>query len=266
MLRRTLITGVLLLGGLAIPAVSQAQSVRVINNAHLSSGKIAKFKAAGSAMINQRVNRAWGSPHLSWTNSSSANQTIEFVNSLNPVNRFCGGGAAGCHDVKNGRPYSIVDTNRFETGRIWSVTGTHELSEMWVDPYIKTFTPAGNTTASFLVEVGDPVEDFSRSSHGVAVTDFATPAWYHNSGGKQDDFNRLPYESGSWFLSCPSGYAWYVQNGTWHEMTPGGCMKRGGTRIGHSLLTASDPMPAPNGMRTNQRGNRPAIFPIKEVR
>jgi hypothetical protein len=55
--------------------------------------------------------------------------TIAFYSRLAPAEASWGAGAAGCHGTLHGKPYAVVDTSRADTGRNWSVGGSHELEE-----------------------------------------------------------------------------------------------------------------------------------------
>jgi hypothetical protein len=95
-------------------------------------------------------------------------------------------GALGYHDFTPGaKPVSYVFAKTDQDyGYSWSVTLTHELAEMMVDPYINDAIQVSNTKF-FASEVGDPVEDDSygyeittKAGTKVLVSDFVTPAWF----------------------------------------------------------------------------------------
>jgi hypothetical protein len=89
-------------------------------------------------------------------------------------------GAAGYHQDDHGRPYALV-----EYSASWSLTASHEVLEMLVDPFGKR-TAAGRSPKSgqgqveFLVESCDPCEasQFAYTIDGVLVSDFITPRFY----------------------------------------------------------------------------------------
>ena len=110
--------------GTAHAASAHPQPIRLINHAGLTGNQVAQFTNAGRKMINNQVSWWWNTRWLRWTSSQKA-WTIEFVNTLGPVESACGFGAAGCHMVRNGKPYAIVDTSWSDTHVIWSVAGTH---------------------------------------------------------------------------------------------------------------------------------------------
>jgi hypothetical protein len=94
-------------------------------------------------------------------------------------------GALGYHDLTTtglpiGKVFAKTDQ---QYGLSWTVTASHELLEMAVDPYINltVFNQTGETKGMlYAYEVGDAVEDdrFGYSINGVLVSDFVTPAWF----------------------------------------------------------------------------------------
>jgi hypothetical protein len=71
----------------------------------------------------------------------------------------------------------------------WTVTASHELLEMLIDPNINlvaTYQDPANSTAPprfYSCEVCDACEDdqYSYQINGVSVSDFVTPAWFNQS-------------------------------------------------------------------------------------
>jgi hypothetical protein len=98
-------------------------------------------------------------------------------------------GAAGIHEDKDGQPFALVTA-----GGGWSLTASHELVEMLVDPFGRRLT-AGQSTmpgqgrVEFLVEPCDPSEavQFAYRINGVTVSDFYTPLFFattHNPANR----------------------------------------------------------------------------------
>lgn len=92
-------------------------------------------------------------------------------------------GAAGIHLDKDGQPFALITSSDSLDG--WSLTASHELCEMLVDPFGNRLV-AGDSPkpdqgrVSFLVEVCDPSEaaEFAYTSNGVLVSDFYTPHYF----------------------------------------------------------------------------------------
>ena len=86
-------------------------------------------------------------------------------------------GAAGIHLDKNGEPFALVTASDRTDG--WSLTTSHELVEMLVDPFgnrlVAGDSPkADQGRAQFLLEACDPSEDakFAYTVNGILVSDF----------------------------------------------------------------------------------------------
>jgi hypothetical protein len=91
--------------------------------------------------------------------------------------------AAGVHKDNDGQPFALISAA--DTADEWSLTSSHEMCEMLVDPsgdrQITGDSPKpGQGRVSFLVEVSDPSEasDFAYSVNGVLVSDFYTPNYF----------------------------------------------------------------------------------------
>lgn len=89
-------------------------------------------------------------------------------------------GAAGVHEDDAGQPFALVQV---EEG--WSLTASHEMVEMLVDPFGNRLTAGqspmpGQGRVEFLVEPCDPSEaaQFSYLIDGVRVSDFYTPLYF----------------------------------------------------------------------------------------
>jgi hypothetical protein len=100
-------------------------------------------------------------------------------------------GALGYHSDDNNQPDAFVQLDDS-----WTVTVSHELLEMLVDPFGSRMTSArlpqnvapqqvGLLSATdlvhYLLEVCDPCEGSSYPVGGVKVSDFLTPWWYRSA-------------------------------------------------------------------------------------
>ena len=127
---------VAVIGALAVTSAASAhsnsQSVRLVNHGAITGSQVRQFTNAARTVVNG-MGDEWGSPRLKWTSRHNS-WTIDLYNRIGPVVSVCGEGVAGCHYTKHGVPHAVIDTSRVDTGSIWSVTGTHELEEMWGRP------------------------------------------------------------------------------------------------------------------------------------
>jgi hypothetical protein len=100
-------------------------------------------------------------------------------------------GALGYHDITaSGQPLGkIFAKTTIADGAKVSVTASHELLEMLVDPEINLSAQVSDTRL-MAYEVGDPVEadNLGYDINGVTVSDFALPAWW---GGTTGPFDHL---------------------------------------------------------------------------
>lgn len=128
--------------------------------------------------------------------------------------------AGGYHDVQpNGLPFARVFAgDAAREGFSFTVDLTHELCEMLVDPHIdrEWFDGVGKT---YLVEVGDPVEDdlYALNIDGVKCSDFVLPSYYTVTGRTDISFDQ----GGHLHAPCPAvlsgGYVSWVEDGQWQQ-------------------------------------------------
>jgi hypothetical protein len=129
--------------------------------------------------------------------------------------------AAGYHDDKNHQPYALV-----EYSKSWSLTCSHEMCEMLVDPYgnhMKSgLSPNGKERVHYLVEVCDPCEDgkYAYFINGFLVSDFYTPDYFDAAGGDNTKYSftgaiKQPRQV------LKNGYlSWYSpKDKQWHQET-----------------------------------------------
>lgn len=93
-------------------------------------------------------------------------------------------GAAGVHEDKDGQPFALI-----EMSDSWSLTASHEMLEMLVDPFGRRLVAGkspkfGQGRVEFLVELCDPseAEGFAYTVNDILVSDFLTPHFYDPVG------------------------------------------------------------------------------------
>lgn len=131
----------------------------------------------------------------------------------------------GVHLDNNGKPFAEI-----QAGADWSITASHEMLEMLVDPLgkklisDKDIDPASDFhQVQYLVEVGDPVEVFAYQINGVSVSDFITPEFYDKNAPPGTSFDFLNQLQSA--LEVPPGcyISWLdPQDGRWHQKQPDG--------------------------------------------
>jgi len=99
--------------------------------------------------------------------------------------------AAGIHLDRDGQPFALVEAGSSHPN--WSLTASHEILEMLVDPFGKRLVAGapppqaindgavgGLTRVQYLVEVCDPSEDeaYAYTVNDVLVSDFYTPNYF----------------------------------------------------------------------------------------
>jgi len=130
-------------------------------------------------------------------------------------------GALGYHDLTaSGLPLGKVFIRTTElAGDAWSVTASHELLEMLVDPWIDTAVILLNNDGSgtaYGYEVGDPVETDSLGYviNDFKMSDFITPDWFNPPtlipGGKFDFMGHVTAP----LQILPGGYAGVLNIGS----------------------------------------------------
>jgi hypothetical protein len=120
-------------------------------------------------------------------------------------------GALGYHDVTpDGLPKAKVFTKLAkDIAATWTVTASHELLNMLVDPRANLVVIAETRAEmrAHAVEIATPCQDDSYFINGVAVSDFVFPAWYEPARPRdstQFDFLRLIHQS---LELRPGGYS-----------------------------------------------------------
>ena len=94
-------------------------------------------------------------------------------------------GAAGFHSDNLGQPYAQIALSDGD----WTVTASHELVEMLVDPFGSRLHTAAalkgwkgdSRRLMYLWEPGDPVEKFQYEVGGVPMSDFVLPSFYRST-------------------------------------------------------------------------------------
>lgn len=127
--------------------------------------------------------------------------------------------ALAYHDLTpEGLPISKVFVRTtIENGDPVSVTASHELVEMLVDPAINLMTTGPNPRRMYAYEAADPVEGETFPVRGLPMSDFVHPAYFEifrkPSSTRFDHLGRIrkPFEI------LPDGYQIVFEKGKWSE-------------------------------------------------
>jgi hypothetical protein len=155
-------------------------------------------------------------------------------------------GALAYHDLTpEGLPLSKVFVRTtLENNDLVSVSASHELVEMLVDPAINLLTTGPDPRAVYAYESADPVEAKSFKVNGVPMSDFVYPAYFeifHKPHSARFDHMRKISRP---FQILAGGYQIVLKNGKWSEIFASKAKKRRFAREDR------------RGHRSEQRGNR----------
>jgi hypothetical protein len=134
----------------------------------------------------------WGYPLRLYNTASpsSSDWQLLYVDDASSAKKF------GYHELsRNGQPVAYVFVhNSIANNEPVSVTASHELFEMAVDPIANLWAESGNGSL-YAYEVSDPVEDASFVFDGLRMSNFVHPAWFepytHQPGTKYDHLGLI---------------------------------------------------------------------------
>ena len=128
-------------------------------------------------------------------------------------------GALAYHDLTpDGLPEAKVFVKTtLENKDLVSVSASHELVEMLVDPATNMLTTGPQPKAFYAYESADPVEGLSFPVNGIAMSNFVYPAYFeafHQPGAVQFDHMKSVEKP---FQILPGGYQRIFKNNKWRE-------------------------------------------------
>ena len=171
---------------------------------------------AMQAYVNKHVAPVWGTPAklVKSTSFLKDSWAIVFLDDADQP------GALAYHDLTpEGLPLSKVFVRTtLENGELISVSTSHELVEMLVDPAINLMTTGPDPKIVYAYESADPVEALSFNVNGIAMSDFVYPAYFeafHKAGSvKFDHLDKVKRP----FQILPGGYQIIYKNGKWSQI------------------------------------------------
>lgn len=172
--------------------------------------------AAMQAFVDQHVAPVWGAPAKLVKSKGFVKNAWAMV-FLDDADQP---GALAYHDLTpDGLPISKVFVRTtLQNHDLVSVSASHELVEMLVDPAINMMTTGPDPKAVYAYESADPVEALSFKVNGIPMTDFVYPAYFeafHKTGSVQ--FDRLKKVSKP-FQILTGGYQIIFKNGKWSQV------------------------------------------------
>lgn len=128
--------------------------------------------------------------------------------------------ALAYHDLTpDGLPVSKVFVkSTLDDGDLVSVSASHELVEMLVDPAINLMSTGPDEKLVYAYESADPVEALSFPVSGIQMSDFVYPAYFetfHKPGSVQfDQMNKVTKP----FQILKDGYQIILKGGKWKQI------------------------------------------------
>src|SRR5262249_9518786 len=105
-----------------------------------------------------------------------------------------------------------------QNGDLVSVSASHELVEMLVDPAINLMTTGPNASTIYAYESADPVEELSFPVDGIEMSNFVYPAYFEDfhkaRSVKFDEMGKVNKP----FQILPGGYQIIFKRGRWSQV------------------------------------------------
>jgi hypothetical protein len=192
-------------------------TIAVFNKAKTPLGvDMDKLIAALQVYVDKYIVPVWGTPAklVKSTDFVKGAWAIVFLDDADAP------GALAYHDLTpDGMPQSKVFVKTtLANGDLVSVSTSHELVEMLVDPAINLLTTGPDPKTIYAYESADPVEALSFKVNGIPMSDFVYPSYFedfHKPGSVQFDHLgavKKPFE----ILS--GGYQIIFKNGKWSQL------------------------------------------------
>jgi hypothetical protein len=172
--------------------------------------------AAMQTYIDQHVAPVWATPAklVKTTGFKKGAWAIVFLDDADQP------GALAYHDLTpDGLPESKVFVKTtLDNGDLVSVSASHELVEMLVDPAINLMTTGPDPKSVYAYESADPVEALSFKVNGIPMSDFIYPSYFedfHKPGSVQFDSMKKVNKP---FQILSGGYQIVFKNGKWSQV------------------------------------------------
>jgi hypothetical protein len=172
--------------------------------------------AALQLYVDKHVAPVWGTPAklIKTTGFRKSAWAMVFLDKADTP------GAEAYHDLTpDGLPESKVFVkSTFRNKDLVSVSASHELVEMLVDPATNMMTTGPHARRMYAYESADPVENLSFPVNGILMSNFVYPAYFetfHKRGSMQFDHMKKIKAP---FQLLSGGYQSVFRNNKWSEM------------------------------------------------
>jgi hypothetical protein len=178
--------------------------------------KLEDLVSAMQIYIDEHVAPVWGTPAklVESTDFVKGAWAIVFLDNADQP------GALAYHDMTpDGLPESKVFVKTtLDNHDLVSVSASHELVEMLVDPATNMMTTGPDAKTIYAYESADPVESLSFDVKGLSMSDFVYPSYFetfHKTGSVQfDHMNKVKKP----FQILSGGYQIVFKSGKWSQV------------------------------------------------
>lgn len=203
----------------------QTPTIACFNKATVALGvDLDALIAAMQAYVNNFVAPVWGTPAklVKTTDFQKGAWAMVFLDNADQP------GALAYHDLTpDGLPISKVFVKTtLDDKQLVSVSASHELVEMLVDPAINMLTTGPNPKIIYAYESADPVEETDFPVNGIAMSNFVYPAYFETfrkPGSVQFDHMEKVNKP---FQILSGGYQIILKNGKWTQVFGSEAKKR----------------------------------------
>jgi hypothetical protein len=172
--------------------------------------------ATMQSYVDQHVAPIWGTPAKLFksTGFQKNKWAMVFLDNADQP------GALAYHDLTpDGLPLSKVFVKTtIQNGDLVSISASHELVEMLVDPAINMMTTGPDPKIIYAYESADPVEALSFNVNGIPMSDFVYPSYFEvfhkPNSAKFDHLGKVTRP----FQILAGGYQITFKNGKWGQV------------------------------------------------
>jgi hypothetical protein len=196
----------------------QVPTIACFNKATVPLGTpLATLVSALQRFVDQHFAPVWGTPArlVPATGFQKTAWALVFLDDADAAN------ALAYHELTpDGLPISKVFVRTIaRAGDSVSVSASHELAEMLVDPAINLLSTGPDPKTTYAYETADPVEALSFKVDGIPMTDFVYPSYFEvfrrPRSTRFDHLNKVTRP----FQILRGGYQIVFRNGTWSNLT-----------------------------------------------